>query len=98
MTDIEMTKLCADAMGITVVFAAGRWYINSYWEDCYGPLDLDDQAMELLKRFKLHSFTNMDGDREIWVCLNDTNNSHFGNAPDLNRAIVECVAKMQACK
>jgi hypothetical protein len=98
MTDLEMTKLCADAMGIKVVFAAGRWYINSYWEDCYSPLDLDDHAMALVKRFKLHTFTNLDGDRDVWVCLDDYDNRNHGNASDLNRAIVECVAKMQASK
>jgi hypothetical protein len=83
MTDSRMTKLCADAMGIPVVSVAGRWYIGSYWEDGYNPLQLDDQAMALVKKLGLNIGRLESG----WEVRSD--NTLVTNA-DLNRAIVEC--------
>jgi hypothetical protein len=80
MTDLEMTKLCAEAMGVDEVeVGSGR----SYW-----PLTEDAQAMALVKKFMLnHLFRYRDNSGEFLEAVRYT---------DLNRAIVECVAKMQS--
>lgn len=84
MTDLKMTQLCAEAL-LPNVWAHGEW----------NPLHDDAQAMALMKRFMLDidAFVGMaqlgygDGDR--FTSYSDES---------LNRAIVECVAKMQAAK
>jgi len=79
VTDLEITKLCAEAMG----------YRNS---SHYNPLHDDAQAMALVKRQGLHIvWQPMCPD--IWK-VDDT--THVAADKDLNRAICECVAKMQA--
>jgi hypothetical protein len=94
MTDLEMTKLCAEAMGYTyadgMAEAKGRhgeWETSHTWP--YTPLTNDAQAMALVKRFHLDIFGS---EGTVW-CVS------FG-APEvisesLNRAIVEAIAKMQ---
>jgi hypothetical protein len=99
MTDLEMTKLCAEAMG-TPPWVVGDQDPDSEW---YWPLRHDRQAMALVKRFGLDIFAPEECD-EGWgvTCQGDSVTRHFPNAPhgfsvtrpDLNRAIVECVAKM----
>src|SRR3990167_9306679 len=100
MTDLEMTRLCAEAAGYTLTQAsrlsapqpspeAVRACIGkkaSFW---YHPLHDDAQAMALVKNHGLHI---------IWqpMCpdtwkVDDT--EKVAASPDLNRAIVECVAK-----
>ena len=100
MTDLEITKLCAQAMGLSLendadsrmsrdmlMFYEGKTY------HVYDPLHDDAQAMALVK--KLH-MTIVWGDHvengPTWYVDDDGVNA------DLNRAIVECVAKMQAAK
>jgi hypothetical protein len=93
MTDLEMTKLCAEAMAIEVFRVSmnapehtlryeAPFGLYNYW-----PLTTDAQAMRLVKRF--HLWINYS--RQWMVVCGD---SYTKNA-DLNRAIVECVAKMQ---
>ena len=109
MTDLEITKLCAEAMGVSVIKT--RAYYGSEadspeslpehwlqeigvgeWQQ-YDPLHDDAQAMALVKKFKL-GIGREDGD-DMWAVgriFIETINQ------DLNRAICECVAKMQGAK
>ena len=91
-----MTRLCAEAMGLDM----SKGYINAglcnhceeYGLD-YNPLDDDAQAMRLVKKFRL--MLTPDIAPEEWRVESD---GLDGRNNDLNRAIVECVAKMQAAK
>lgn len=109
MTDTEMLKLCAEAMGVEGVRLGegGPLYKvppekNDYIvtnplaylsHPLYDPLYDDMQAMALVKMFELTidspfregDFTEWEVSSKSEKILND----------DLNRAIVECVAKMQ---
>ena len=101
MTDLEITKLCAEAMGLTLGQSEGCGKYSTgvmcYAEGAYilyDPLHDDAQAMVLVKRQGLHI---------VWqpMCpdtwkVDDT--THVAADKDLNRAICECVAKMQAAK
>ena len=110
MTDLEMTKLCAEAMG----YAACRARIEDYdkiagyrfevsnpltgWA-LYDPLNDDAQAMALVKKLMLSVGRNQGVEWDV-----ENRHSPFGEQyvcvmnKDLNRAIVECVAKMQETK
>jgi hypothetical protein len=125
VTDLEMTKLCAEAMGWKHLGAVGHdkperhatkpyclfgcndWWLDpSGYELCcgpcqmhYDPLHHDAQAMALVKRFELQS-SKMNGDWCVafnFSAISDFK-GHHASKVDLNRAIVECVAKMQAAK
>lgn len=102
MTDLEMTMLCADAMGlderrhpIAPVTSPAIWVKDGPHELFYNPLRDDSQAMALVKQFGLA--LGLDHGNKQW-CVNRTRGADpmhtFNN--DLNRAIVECVAKQQA--
>ena len=89
MNDLEITKLCAEALGIwhdpdTDIDFVGKDPIQATLA-MYNPLVNDAQAMALVKKFGLHIFYTQA------VAMYDTVQSD--NA-DLNRAICECVAKM----
>ena len=95
MTDLEMTRLCAKAMGgIYRVDENDCLWTRNYasgWS-AYRPLHDDEQAMALVKKLRLKieyqglpSGANWHVASSMYCC----------NA-DLNRAIVECVAKMQS--
>mgnify|MGYP001576197143 CR=1 FL=1 len=103
MTDLEMTRLCAEAMypqvevdmaikeGCVYAGPEGAFLGLSRYE--YDPLHDDAQAMALVKKFRL------------WIDNDNASDFHtvgfkdFGTyQEDLNRAIVECVAKMQSAK
>jgi hypothetical protein len=106
MTDEEMTKLCAEAMGWTFVDQSSppeRWKAAHYlfdgarieWACMYDPLNSDKHAMALVKKFNLCIDHN---DSENWnVCKYHgfERPPEQGWNPDLNRAIVECVAEIQ---
>jgi hypothetical protein len=93
VTDLEMTKLCAEAMGfhpLAEMLISGK----------YDPLHDDAQAMALVKKYliEIHYWNG-------WRCglVNDCTETthtlgHNTHNTDLNRAIVECVARMQAAK
>lgn len=98
MTDLEMTRLCAESMGIEVALLPdGSAYeipnLSDYPNEYYDPFHDDDQVMALVKRHHVALGWNHPGwgafrqDIKRWV-----------NDDDLNRAIVECVAKMRAAK
>jgi hypothetical protein len=93
MTDLEMTRLCAEAM-----FDPLEWEQRLF---DYDPLHDDAQAMALVKKFGL----TCDPANDVppyapWrVCAlpvggEDWNDIVNADSDDLNRAIVECIAKM----
>ena len=95
MTDLEITKACAEAMRIDVELRSRDFSGNNYWAhgngDDYDPLHDDAQAMALVKKFGLHTgFQSFDN---LWGCLAQDGITKTYNT-DLNRAICECVAKM----
>ena len=99
MTDLEITKLCAEAMGVD--FSKGFGTITC--KECgeigipYDPLHDDAQAMALVKKFNLQiQSPAIDG--EHWHCWKFKAPNHTGLSKDLNHAICECVAKMGKAK
>ena len=124
MTDLEMTRACAEAIGWKHLGAVGveppkrgepdpkgLWCLsggNDWWVNpqgynvcapCSGipdPLHNDAQAMALHKRFLLD--TLWDGSKYtvyVWKPNIKMKDRIRATHTDLNRAIVECVAKMQ---
>ena len=116
MTDLEITRLCAEAMEpeFGSVGSSDTWAYSGVWDgvdagkktrsvrNTYDPLHDGAQAMALVKRFQMlvrwdggvHGWTAgvwYEGSKgqPIWMDWTDQ---------DLNRAICECVAKMQAAK
>lgn len=101
MDDLTMTRLCAEAMGLTVdePTSFDHW---THW-NCrdsegrhvtYDPLHDDAQCFALVKRLKL---TCIWADCEWIVNVGDDQPIVETSDPtDINRAIVECAAKMQA--
>jgi hypothetical protein len=99
MTDLEMVRLCALAMGYTYsdgmaerTGREGEWETSHRWR--YDPLHDDAQAMQLVKKCRL-SVGCLRGSG-TWNVVG-TYPAEAENS-DLNRAIVECVAKMQAAR
>lgn len=110
MSDLEMVRKCAEAMGWTVkptndgsgrfkvyegeqpIMGLGAGWIMSI----YNPLTDDAQAMALVRRFKLRIAWHYGGNvvRAIYAHPSPVISSQY--QADLNRAIVECVAKMKA--
>ena len=89
MTDLKMIIACAEAMGKPPHEPLAIWE----GEGIYNPLKNDEQAMALVKRFILSVSREHHGDR--WGVGKPWPEAF--NA-DLNRAIVECVSKMQQAK
>ena len=112
MTDLEMTRLCAEAMGLTVkyrktihnkvsgggyVLDSLEFYANHRFWLTYDPLQDDAQAMALVKKFDLQigSYPLRPDKWCVWPPVGRTGRAF---SEDLNRAIVECMAKMQSAK
>ena len=105
MNDLEMTRLCVEAIGFHI--RTDRNDGDIWCEDAlgnnvghYDPLHDDAQAMALVKNFYLRTEWLVSKD---WVALYGGNNAPndrcvVSSNTDLNRAIVECVAKMQQDK
>jgi len=101
MTNLEMTRLCAEAMGYE--FAEGlarKTWKDSEW-DCgasfhYDPLHNDAQVMALVKKFAIR----LNLDDSYWLAEAGKIGDMIAGAADtdLNRAIVECCARMQQAK
>ena len=92
MNDLDITRLCAEAMGLTVVMQLGEWRFPRTQSEhsLYDPLHDDAQAMALVKRFAKVIVRRKGGDWSV--------NLDCARASDLNRAICECVARMQQAK
>lgn len=109
MTDLEMTKLCAVAMGwrpagtrkdFDIVKAIPVEQFPGAPHYQYAPLKDDSSAMALVKKFGL--VIEPDGDWGVsWINTSRVSGLKSVTvrfAADLNRAICECVAKMQEQK
>ena len=108
MTDLEITRLCAEAMGYhqrKITDGGAKVWIIPHHPDpqcapsavVYDPLHDDAQAMALVKKCGLNLTTStINDDTELLWCADDE--AVFSENTDLNRAICECVAKMQAAK
>jgi len=99
MNDLEMIKKCAEKMGYDVstdihgvVFFRTDGTKQPERHD-YDPLHDDAQAMALVKKMQLTICCNWGAaDSHKWEAYGENNKSIFNK--DLNRAIVECVAKL----
>ena len=118
MTDLEMTRLCAEAMGYRAIVCLDEHRLRCHRDPEKGesagniiyfcPLRDDAQALELVKAMSVgigrgngyfvveHWYSPPGAERyevaEAPMCVIRC------SSPNLNRAIVECVAKMQAAK
>jgi len=102
MTDLEMTRLCAEVMGIDTskgYLSAGMClHCDEYGLD-YDPLHDDAQAMALVKRLKLLVNNGVgEASTDVWHVQTQDDKDEVVQCQNLNRAIVECVAKMQAAR
>ncbi|MGP1677898.1 MAG: hypothetical protein ACTS6J_12160 [Burkholderiales bacterium] len=101
MADLEIMRLCAEAMGVTCRQDSDRYgqfirIVNHAGDlngGAYDPLHDDAQAMALVKKLRLTIELAHEG---WWVCGPEQKHEAQGN--NLNRAICECVAKMQQSK
>ena len=117
MTDLEITRLCAEAVKIAY-FPVPKMFVSSD-EDCaiysgchengflhYDPLNDDEQAMALVKQFKLDITATFSlksprtPDRDGWRVCDFMGTGKLTETwdEDLNRAICICVAQIQAAK
>lgn len=102
MDDLTATRLCAEAMGLTLRENGDRLYVNTFTP--YRPLHDDAQAMALVKRFRLRIGTYSDENPSdagttgwrVWFPFKV--DLEIVDQDDLNRAIVYCVAKMQSAR
>lgn len=83
MDDLEITRLCAEAMGYDM-------------QPQYDPLTNDGQAMALAKRFHLYMDGLLLPDWTVAASIGPF--SYEACDPDLNRAICITVANMQKAK
>ena len=100
MTDLEITRLCAEAIGWKYREREGAIWIHGISR--YNPLEDDEQVMALVEKLKLDiepQFENFCGQWQVSTWSSDNaGRENKTNSADLNRAICECVAKMQATK
>jgi len=93
MTDLEITRLRAKAMGYEVVQRTGRKE-HGWWamELCkhYDPFHDDAQLMELVKKFPMECYPAI----TRYAYLDPAKREAY----DLNRDICECVAKVEGVK
>lgn len=102
MTDLEITKACAEAMEIPVqvvsapALGGGSWLRRTDVHSgrrLYDPLHDDGEAMALVKKFGLFISRLAD---TWYVDSSDGRDAESADHKDnLNRAICECVAKLQ---
>ena len=117
MTDLEMVKACAEAMGhphlhVEENFMESRGQLFYMYHpidadrpqfSLYDPLHDDAQAMALVKRFGLildpqHDGQDFASDPGWEVTHPSMPENYLSINPDLNRAIVGCVARMWKAK
>ena len=114
MTDLEITKLCAEAMGHEYIYVGPEICIRTDGERdartktpmyrmVYQPLYDDAQCFALVKKFQVVIEREMRNTREFAVTVFPSRGfgasvSSVRNSTDLNRAICECVAHMQKAK
>jgi len=104
MTDLEITKLCAEAIGIPFDLvrcarlkdAKDTSFVRYVNGPLYDPLHNDAQAMALVKKFGLGISKQDWSDGRYWVVI--VGDEISADQSNLNRAICECVAKMEKSK
>jgi hypothetical protein len=94
-----MIKKCAEKMGFSFYEIDGRVRLEGRYaiSGDYDPLHDDAQAMALMKKFNLnlnHTLPSPENHTGDWVVSAHKDMNTYGCSGDLNRAIVECVAKM----
>lgn len=99
MNDLEITRLCAKAVGLNAELdEGGNYYDAEGTSRNYWPLIRDEQAMELVKKIGLSISgpTARDKDRAfyVWCAYEARQDGGHAQSQDLNRAICECVAKL----
>lgn len=100
LTDLEATRLCAQAMRIAVNLRPIRGTIMRYWfmdgnvEREYDPLHDRAQWAELVERLELSITYNPQGS-PYWTVNSWGGNSKWSEAMDLPSAIVHCAASIQ---
>lgn len=96
MNDLEITKLCAEAMLINVEMKGhgrdARWVVGGHL--VYEPLWNDADAMRLLKAFHIW----IGGWLENGMVSAAIDGKFLTCGEDLNRAICTCVSKMQSAR
>ena len=109
MTDIEITKRCAEKMEYAQI-DNGTLHLTEDEVDLfhisvgglpfvYDPLHDDAQAMALVKKCELELIPPYLRATHMWrVRVAGRDDNHFATSSNLNRAIVECVAKIQQAK
>ena len=103
MTDLEMTRLCAEALGYCGPIAPLKAFVinpDGQGDVPYDPLHDDAQAMALVKKLGLCIYYEClyPDSRVVWIAIRLGEPSTKISNSELNRAIVECVAKMQSAK
>ena len=102
MDDLAMIKACAEAMGLEIATLPNGEPARAFCgktptgylmlkngKGAYNPLESDEQCFALVKRFRIY----LDPDfNDQWQAVSE-DETEAVNA-DLNRAIVECVAKL----
>ena len=100
MTDLEITRLCAEAMGYEYSDASGTVCVSKAGVGNYDPLHDDAQAMALVKKLGIavyHECRYPDS-RVVWIAWRMGDPSTKIVNSDLNRAACECVAEIQKGK
>lgn len=99
MTDLELTKLCAEAMGGSLIVDSprGRKGVSFIRLEghIYDPLHNDDQAMALVKIWEM-TLVHV-GTWAAGIDMPDSS-THISRNDNLNRAICEAVATMQKAR
>ena len=108
MTDLEITKLCAEAMGWDVYeINPGVWRIrvsdkqvmgltDDFCSTLHDPLHDDAQAMALVKKFEI--MWSSAWSAYTFLNCDEDGTPEYSYSDNLNRAICECAAKMQQAK
>ncbi len=103
LTDLEIVRACAKAIGlreirhpIAPVEPPSIYVGNVHSGAFYNPLKHDEQAMALVKRFRLQTDTLFDGTWTVESCGWDEERDETITVEDadLNRAICECVSRL----
>jgi hypothetical protein len=94
MTDLEITKACAEAMGL-LGGDTGYALLGRMENHPYDPLHDDGQAMALVRKF--HLSLDWHGD-DGWTAMNSGDGVIRAHNLNISYAICECVANIQAEK
>ena len=105
MDDLEITRACAEAMGIALTELDGLFTyphpkmaktITPTFRVTYDPLHDDAQAMALVKKFEI--MWSSAWSAYTFLNCDEDGTPEYSYSDNLNRAICECAAKMQKAK